>query len=209
MDWTAHTDAFDLRHAATDRVTGVTVPARRLFAIRGFGPPRSSDFAVAGTTLLGADARLRETLRRRGIPATTRPAREVLWTPGPQVVAGELARAFTARDGWRWEQVVAIPGVAATDEIEAAVESVRHATGGDQPVPHVVVVAEGPAMQLLQLGGPASETETLDRLLAAAADEGLTLHGPVHQIYLSAVDTIGTDRQRSIVRVPVAPPQAA
>ena len=42
-----------------------------------------------------------------------------------------------------------------------------------------------------------------------AADEGLTLHGPVHQIYLSAVDTIGTDRQRSIVRVPVAPPQAA
>src|SRR5690349_15951513 len=109
MDTTAAGDVFDLRHAATDHVTTATVPARRLFAISGFGPPRSSDFAVATTTLARAEAALGDVLRRRGEGAVRRPAIEVLWTPPPDVELGELVDRFGSRDGWRWEQVAGIP----------------------------------------------------------------------------------------------------
>jgi hypothetical protein len=205
MDTMEGSDVFDLRHAATDHVTSVTVPARRLFAITGFGPPRSSDFTLAVTTLVQAAGALREILHRRGISTGSRPSIEVLWSPGPEVGALGLAEAFALRDGWRWEQVLAIPGVAEAEDVQAAVETVRRATGRPEPLLHPIVVAEGPAIQLLQVGGRASEAETLARLLAAVADAGLASHAPIHQIYLSGPDTIGTDRQRSILRVPVGP----
>ena len=205
MDSTASSDAFELRHAATDHVTTVTVPTRRLFAIMGFGPPRSSDFGIAIASLAAADAALRETLRRRGTPPITRPAPEVLWTPGPEVDLNDFATAFSTRVGWRWEQLAAIPAAAEPADIDAAIETAQHGAGRAQPVLHVVTVSEGRAMQLLQLGGPTGEAETLGRLLVCVVDAGLVLHGAVHQLYLSGVDTIGTDRQRSILRVPVVP----
>ena len=109
MDTTAGGDVFDLRHAATDHVTTATVPTRRLFAISGFGPPRSSDFAVATATLGRAEAALHDVLRHRGVSTVGRPAIEVLWTPPPEVTFQELVDRFDSRDGWRWEQVAGIP----------------------------------------------------------------------------------------------------
>jgi hypothetical protein len=208
MDSTTSSDAFELRHAATDHVTTVTVPTRRLFAITGFGPPRSSDFSIAMGSLAAVDAILRDTLRRRGAPPIIRPAPEVLWTPGPETDLDDLAAAFSTRAGWRWEQLAAIPAAAAPADIDAAIEMAQRGAGRPQPLIHAVTVSEGAAMQLLQLGGPAKEAETLGRLLAALVDAGLAVHGPVHQLYLSGVDTIATDRQRSILRVPVAPAAA-
>jgi hypothetical protein len=205
MDSTAASDLFDLRHAATDHVTTATVPARRLFAISGFGPPRSSDFEVATATLSRAEAALGDILHRRGQGSVRRPGIEVLWTPPSDVPVDELVERFRDRDGWRWEQVAGIPSVAATDDIESAVDTVRRAAGRDDPLLHVIVLAEGPVLQLLQLGGPASEVETLGRLLAAVDEARLSSHGPIHQLFLSGADTIGSDRQRSILRVAVGP----
>lgn len=205
MDTTATGDAFDLRHAATDHVTTATVPARRLFAISGFGPPRSSDFAVATSTLARAEATLSEMLRHRGDGTVARPVIEVLWTPPPDVSLHELVERFGDRDGWRWEQVAGIPARAGADDVETAVDTVRRATGRDQALLHVIVLAEGPVLQLLQLGGPASEVDTLRRLLAGVDEARLSSHGPIHQLFLSAADTIGGDRQRSILRVAVGP----
>ena len=205
MDTTATGDAFDLRHAATDHVTTATVPARRLFAISGFGPPRSSDFAIGTSTLARAEAALGDVLHRRGEGSVGRPAIEVLWTPPPDVALGELVERFRDRDGWRWEQVAGIPMQAAIEDIDAAVDAVRRAAGRDQALLHVIVLAEGPVLQLLQLGGPSSEVETLGRLLGAVDEARLSSHGPIHQLFLSGADTIGGDRQRSILRVAVGP----
>jgi hypothetical protein len=205
MDTTASGDAFDLRHAATDHVTTATVPARRLFAISGFGPPRSSDFAVATTALARVEAALSEVLRRRGEGTVARPVTEVLWTPPSDVAVHELVERFASRDGWRWEQVAGIPARAATEDVEAAVDTVRRAAGRDQALVHEIVLAEGPVLQLLQVGGPASEVDTLRRLIGAVDEARLSSHGPIHQLFLSGADTIGGDRQRSILRVAVGP----
>jgi hypothetical protein len=205
MDTTATGDAFDLRHAATDHVTTATVPARRLFAINGFGPPRSSDFAMATSTLARAEATLSRVLRHRGEGTVGRPVIEVLWTPPPDVSLPELVERFADRDGWRWEQVAGIPARASAEDVATAVDTVRREAGRDQPLLHVLLLAEGPVLQLLQLGGPGSEAETLGRLLAAVDEARLSSHGPIHQLFLSGADTIGGDRQRSILRVAVGP----
>jgi hypothetical protein len=205
MDTAAAGDVFDLRHAATDHVTTATVPARRLFAIAGFGPPRSSDFAVAATTLGRAEAALNDVLRHRGAGSVRRPAIEVLWTPPPDVAVDELVDRFAARDGWRWEQVAGIPAQATAEDIQAAVDRARREAGREEALLHVVQLVEGPVLQLLQVGGPANEVDTLRRLLAAVDEARLAAHGPIHQLFLSGADTIGGDRQRSIVRVAVGP----
>ena len=57
-------DPFELRHAATDRATFVTVPERRMFAIDGLGDPRLAAFVLASDSLRAVEERVRGRVQR-------------------------------------------------------------------------------------------------------------------------------------------------
>jgi hypothetical protein len=60
-------DRFELRHAATDHALRVSVPARRLLAMDGFGPPGTPDFLLALRSLRSAEQSIRARLAAAGI----------------------------------------------------------------------------------------------------------------------------------------------
>src|SRR4051812_33589923 len=94
-------DRFELRHAATDHALRVTVPARRLLAIDGFGPPATPDFLLALKTLRSAEQAIRGKLAASGWQGLVPAAAECVWRPAPKVGASELVDSFATRGEWR------------------------------------------------------------------------------------------------------------
>ena len=90
-------DRFELRHAATDHALRVTVPARRLLAIDGFGPPGTPDFLLALRTLRSAEQSIRANLAAAGWQGLVPAAAESIWRPEPRVAGDELVDSFASR----------------------------------------------------------------------------------------------------------------
>lgn len=207
MDPLPVSDRFELRHAATDHVSLVTVPPRRLFAIDGFGPPRSPGFDLALETLRAAATQLDATLAGRGPRHRERPLAECLWWPGPTVERDELVGSFATRADWRWEQLLEVSPDATREEALAAIDRVRARAGREQPLLRLIELRELDALQILAVGGRPAEAVALERLLDAVTAGGLTSHGDVHQLFLTDPALVPEDHSRTILRVPVLAPQ--
>src|SRR4051794_34724407 len=152
-------DRFELRHAATDHAVRVTVPARRLLAIDGFGPPATPDFLLALKTLRSVELAIRGKLAASGWRGLVPAAAEWVWRPDPKVAADELADSFATRGEWRWVQLAEVPGMAVPGDVLVAIDGVRAHAGRAQPLVRVVDVQEGEALQILADGGAQVETD--------------------------------------------------
>src|SRR4051812_36912782 len=126
-------DRFELRHAATDHALRVTVPARRLLAIDGFGPPATPDFLLALKTLRSAEQAIRGKLAASGWQGLVPAAAECVWRPDPKVGASELVDSFATRREWRWVQLAGGPRGAVSGGGLAAVDAGRGPAGPGRP----------------------------------------------------------------------------
>jgi hypothetical protein len=198
-------DRFELRHAATDRALAVTVPARHLLAIDGFGPPGTPDFLLALRTLRRADQVIRAKLAAAGWQAVVPAASECIWRPGPTVGPEELVDSFTTRGEWRWVQLAEVPSMADRGLAMAAIDEVRAGAGREQPLMRVADVHEDRALQILAVGGPLAETDAVRRVLDAIRAEGHEPEAAIHQIFVSDPARVPRDRWRSILRIPIVP----
>lgn len=198
----APSSSLELRHAATDRVSAVVVPARRLLAIEGTGPPTASGYEMAALALRGASLALAASVVRAGHPAPPRPAAEALWWPNSDVAPDELVPTFHDRRRWRWAQLLAVPEQATEAQAAEAIDSVRRSAGRPRALIALRELTEGWAVQILALGGTAAESAAYAQLVAHLEDGHLSAAGPVHVIHLTAPDLVPIERRRSIVRVP-------
>lgn len=197
--------SLDLRHAATGRVGTVVVPARRLFAIDGLGPPAAAGYRLASTALRRAASAAAVPLVHAGVAPPVRPAAEALWWPDRDIPPDELVASFADRRRWHWRQVIAIPDGASDEAADEAIDAVRADAGRAEPLIRRIVLAEGRAAQLLAIGGPAPEAAALAALIGHAASLGRAPAWPVHLIHLTEPGLVAVERQRTIVRMPVAP----
>lgn len=198
--------SLDLRHAATGRISSVVVPPRRLFAIDGLGAPEASGHELATRALMAASVAIRTAFSAAGLVPPPRPALEVLWWPGADVAPEEVVTSFADRRRWHWEQLVVVPDSASDDQARDAIEVVRRDAGRAQPLVRLVEFTEGPAVQLLALGGPASEADAFERLLEHVASSGREPAGRVHLIHLTPPDLVPLARRRVIVRLGMGGP---
>lgn len=195
--------SLELRHAATERISEVVVPRRRLFAIDGLGPPEASGFELASRALRSAAAAVGGAMARAGVVPPPRAAYEALWWPGPDVPPEALVETFADRRRWYWEQLLAVPEAATDAQAEAAIDLARRGAGRERALIRLVELTEGLSAQLLAIGGPASEAEALGRLLEHAANAGHAPRGRIHVIQLTSPDLVPIDRRRVIVRIPL------
>jgi hypothetical protein len=198
-------DRFELRHAATDRATIVVVPERRMFAIDGLGDPRAGEFLLASETLRAADEALRSRLHReRGVKS--RPANlECAWWTHPEPPSLDLAEAFADRSTWHWQQMAEIAPQATDDDAAAAIEVARTGSGRPAPFVRVIRFAEGRSAQILHVGGPETEPESVRALYDAVAAAGLRSHGHLHEIRTADYERVPDGRARAILRLPIEP----
>jgi hypothetical protein len=62
---------------------------------------------------------------------------------------------------------------------------------------------EGPSIQVMHVGPYATEKETIDRMDAFAVENGYTLHGRHHEIYMGDPRRAAPERLKTILRHPV------
>jgi hypothetical protein len=194
-------DLLDLRHAATDRATIVTVPERRMLALDGIGAPTGTDFIRAAEALFSVADRLRARLHGRGLDVRVG-AMECAWWQHPEPTPDEMPEQFADRSTWHWQLMTEIPRPAGDDEVEAVVEgaspAIDHA-GHVRPIRF----AEGRSAQVLQLGGPATAGRAVTLLFAEVAAAGARPHGHLHEIHLTDPRRVSPDRWRVILRLPI------
>lgn len=181
------------------------VPDQRYLMIDGHGDPNTSPvFADAVQTLYPVAYALKFAGKRELGRDYVVPPLEGLWW-------ADHMDAFTvARDKsrWEWTMMILVP-----DWIDPALEVAAQTTVRAKKDPpkrlddiRFDTLSEGTCVQTLHVGAFDDEAELLDRMHHGfIPDNGLSLAGTHHEIYLSDLRKVAPERQRTILRQPVTP----
>lgn len=194
---------LDLRHASTDHPLLVVVPERRLLAIDGIGRPGAADFRLASSLLRTVEDIVRARLRHDHIVDMPRPILEVVWRADSGSTTDGLVTAVTERAPWPWRQVVEPPRTATDAMLVDAIDEARRLGGRDLPLVRVIGAIEGRAVQILHVGDPAGEADSIKKLYRWVAESGFRPRGDLHHLVLADPDVVPAVRARSIFRLPV------
>jgi hypothetical protein len=194
---------IELRHASTDRPNVVVVPERRFLAIDGTGHPGASGFRLATAALRAAHAAVRKSIPHDRFAAGPRTILEIVWFTDPSWSLDELLRVLGERDTVRWREMLELPSEATASVIADAIAASTAESGGHGPVPSLVVVTEGRAVQMLQVGPTTDLSPTVASLHRFIAAAGWRPRGGIHQLVFADPDVVPSSRARSIVRVPI------
>lgn len=196
-------DSLDLRHAATDRATIVTVPERRMLAIDGVGAPTGIDHRRAIETLHDVADRVRATVVRARRREVRLGPIECAWWTHPEPPPGEVPALFEDRSSWHWQLITELPNGATDEDAERAISDARRAGADHAAHVRVIRFAEGRSAQILHLGGPGTAGAAVRRLFDEVAAAQVHPHGHLHEIHLVDPRHVSPDRQRVILRLPI------
>lgn len=110
-------------------------------------------------------------------------------------------------DQWNWKLLIRVPEFITPEHREGALHTL--AEKGKAPEVGEVQLEtfeEGRCVQMLHVGPYARAGETMAAMAGFAAQQGLSLHGLHHEIYLSDPRRVPPMRLRTILRRPVRSP---
>jgi len=107
-------------------------------------------------------------------------------------------------DQWRWRLLIRTPEFVRPQELEQAAATLLK-KGKPNEVKEVKLepINEGLCVQMLHVGPYDREPESIALMKALAAQHGLHLCGPHHEIYVSDPRRVPPERLKTILRVPV------
>lgn len=167
------------------------------FQVAGTGKPGGDTFttAIAALYAVAYTTKMRHK-RETGVDYTVAKL-EAVWPHLP---------ATRDSDDWQWRLMIRVPDFidesARQITIDALIskkkpESVRTV--------ELVNLHEGPCVQMLHVGPYEDEPETCDAMAVYASENGFTITGDHHEIYLSDPRRIEPARLKTILRRPVSP----
>ncbi|MEV7398454.1 GyrI-like domain-containing protein [Aeromicrobium sp. NPDC092404] len=181
----------------------VDVPDLQYLMIDGHGDPNSSpEFTGAVEALYPVAYKLKFASKRELGRDYVVPPLEGLWW------AEDMESFTTARDKsrWDWTLLLMVPDWIEHDLFASAAQ--QAAASGRPGIDDVRLesLSEGRCLQTLHVGSFDSEAPVLDRLHHEVVPaEGVRLAGKHHEIYLSDFRKVVPEKQRTILRQPVAP----
>ena len=120
------------------------------------------------------------------------------------VFSGGAALADLPPEAWEWRLMIRMPDFIKPADLRVATEKLREkGKCPDVEELEFVDLAEGKCVQMLHVGPYTEEAETIQQMLAFAADEGLAPRGDHHEIYLSDPRRVEPARLKTILRQPV------
>lgn len=181
----------------------VDVPERRLLVVDGEGAPGGSSFQEAVGALFTTAYSLHFALKRSGREPGRVGALEALWGRTDATASTSFFEPGEP-EKWTWRAILPMPEPATESDLAEALE-----TAAGKSVPglgrvRLVSWREGPCVEALHVGPYSSEPETVQRMLAVAAEHGLHPHGAHHEIYLGDPRRADPARLRTVLRQPVA-----
>ncbi|MEU4775016.1 GyrI-like domain-containing protein [Micromonospora sp. NPDC023644] len=195
--------AVDAYQAGRGEFRLVDVPDMRYLMVDGHGDPNTSPaFTAAVEALYPVAYKLKFASRRELGRDYVVPPLEGLWW------AEDMASFTAERDKsrWDWTLMIMVPDWIGRDMFTAAVEQAgaRNRPSRLDDI-RLETLSEGRCVQTLHVGSFDDEAEVLARLHGEfVPGNGLRMVGRHHEIYLSDFRRVAPERQRTILRQPVA-----
>jgi hypothetical protein len=195
-------------YRATKRFRIVEVPKLQYLMIDGRGDPNTEAAYIESIQALFPLAYALKFASKRELSRdyVVMPLEGLWWS-------ADMASFTTERDKsrWEWTLMMMLPDWITAELFDDAVNRVGAAS---QPARLDLlrheVLAEGPCVQTLHVGPYDDEAPVLDRMHTEFIPEnGLTMTGKHHEIYLSDARKVAPERLRTILRQPVITAQGA
>ncbi|MCK8674345.1 GyrI-like domain-containing protein [Rhodococcus sp. HM1] len=194
---------LDTYRAVRGQFRVLDVPDMQYLMIDGHGDPNSSPaFAEAVEALYPVAYKVKFASKRDLGRDYVVPPLEGLWW------AEDMDSFTSARDKsqWNWTLMVMVPDWIGREEFTAAVDQ---AGAKNRPARldnvRLETLSEGKCVQTLHVGSFDDEADVLDRLHHDfVPGNGFRMTGKHHEIYLSDFRKIAPQKQRTILRQPVA-----
>jgi hypothetical protein len=170
--------------------------------VNGVGAPAGPSFQEAVGVLYSLTYPLVMGLKRSGRSDVRVWPLEALWS-ADDVAA--FAPATENRSAWQWRAMLRLPDDVPAELVEAARARAAKKVGADAVErAYLEEFEEGRCAQVMHLGPFADEGVTIAALHAFIAEQGLTLRGQHHEIYLSDPRRCAPAKMRTILRQPVS-----
>ncbi|AKT42770.1 GyrI-like domain-containing protein [Chondromyces crocatus] len=185
----------------------VEVPDMRYLMLDGHGDPNTSEaFRGAVETLYPVAYKVKFASKQKLGRDYVVPPLEGLWW------AEDMATFTSARDKsqWSWTLMLMVPSWVHPEMVDIAIEQVR---AKDQALRlddlRLELLSEGRCVQTLHVGSFEDEGPVLAHLHEVfIPEQGLSRVGKHHEIYLSDFRKVAPEKQRTLLRQPVAPRSA-
>jgi hypothetical protein len=185
------------QYTARKKPVFVDLPPIPYLSIHGVGGPGSREFERCIGALYGMAFTIK--MRRK-------------FGDGPDFVVCKLEGIYGEKnpkkdlmtlpmEKWDWRLMIRVPEFVSLEERDEA-EAALLDKGKDAAVKEVQIetVEEGRCVQMLHVGPYNEEGASLEIMAAFAAEEGLALAKPHHEIYLSDPRRVPPERLRTILR---------
>lgn len=174
----------------------VDVAPAQYLAIDGSGVPGGEPFQAMMGAIFGAAYTIKMTVKADGRDYKVCPP-EGLWPNASDDVPKEQ---------WTWTLQVRTPDFITDDDLAAAKQKLLDKGKGPE-IENVELrtLHEGQCVQILHVGPYDTESETIATMHAFAAEQGLTVQGPHHEIYLSDPRRADPEKLKTLLRQPVQP----
>jgi len=178
----------------------VTMDEAMYLLIDGRGAPGGPEFTDKIGALYGAAFTVKMTRKFAGLQDYTIGKLEAQWWLDG--TGGNFAQM--PKEKWNWRLMIRTLSIVQRQELATAVEKLLKK--GKSPCVEQVkleAVVEGRCVQMLHVGPYDQEDRSVAIMKVFAEQQGLTLHGRHHEIYLSDPRRIPPERLRTILRIPV------
>ncbi len=177
----------------------VDVPPLQYLMVDGSGDPNTSPrFPECMSGLYPVAYTLRFAIKaEEEVAYSVMPLQGLWWLPD-----GDFD--FSAKDRWIWTLMIMQPDYVTEERFEAARESAKQ----KQPLPifdelRLEVYEEGLAAQIMHIGPYADEAPNIEKLHAFIHEQGYTLRGKHHEIYIGDPNRSAPEKLRTIIRQPI------
>ena len=126
------------------------------------------------------------------------PKLEGLWWVEEDTPALEVPRSR-----WHWKLLIRMPDFVDSEIVDAVQEPVAKKKNDLIREVAFEQIAEAKCVQMMHLGPYATEPETIETLLSYIEENGLSVGGLHHEIYLSDPRKTAPEKMKTIIRYPV------
>lgn len=172
-------------------------PAHYLTAT-GHGAPGGKEFHKVLSALAPMAYGIKKEFRERGQDFIV-PKLEGLWWKDD---ASSIS--VSPPDAWSWKLLIRMPSFVSSRNVEAVRPHVVKARKNSDILDvRFEQLDEGRSAQVLHVGPYATISRTADRLRAHLEEQGFSICGPLHEVYLSDARKAAPQKLRTIVRYPI------
>ena len=182
------------------KVEIVDVPRMAFLMVDGKGDPNTSQgFQEAVEGLFGLSYTLKFMIKKgkEGIDYAVMPLEGLWWVDDMTQFSVER------RNDWKWTVMMMQPEFVTHDLIDKAIEQAQKKKPVDFSKVRFEPFAEGKSAQILHIGPFSEEGPTVEKIHRFIKENGFTLTGKHHEIYLSDIRKSAPEKWKTIIRQPM------